>query len=252
MTEMNVTPPPPLPSEPRSDGAPLPVMSYATMAPSNQPARLSFIFGLLFFVPLAVPGIVAIVFGRRGVRVAKKEGGGGIRLARAGIILGVVNLLLTLAMVVSMPMALARARRQTLAVHCMANLRQIGMGTMLYANANKGFMPPTIDHIAATVPGMGLKRAFTCPACGTNPAKAPVTVSATVSSNYYYGPPAARLSQIRPASTTVIAYEPPSNHDNRSMALLFADGHVELITGPAMLKIAAELAAGQNPPPSKK
>jgi prepilin-type processing-associated H-X9-DG protein len=112
-------------------------------------------------------------------------------------------------------------------------------------------MPPSIDHIAAMVPGGG-GGILTCPACGSNPAKPPVTAGTTVSANYYYIPPAPRLTQLKPAATTVIAYEPPSNHDNRSMALLFADGHAEVITGPTMQKIAIELAAGQNPPPSKK
>jgi len=227
-------------------------MSYATMAPSNQPAMLSFIFGLLFFIPFAVPGIVAIAFGRRGVQAATKEGAGRLGLARLGIILGALNLVLTLACAIWMPFALSQARRQAMAVQCASNLRQLGLATMLYANANKGFMPPTIDHVAAMLPGGAGKQVFICPACGTNPAKPPVLVGTRVSSHYHYIPPAARLSQIKRVSSSVIAYEPPSNHDNRSMALLFADGHVELVTGPAMQKIAAELAAGQNPPPSKK
>jgi len=49
---------PPRSHEQQSRPQPLPVsdyvVSYATHAPVNQSARLSFIFGLLFFIPLAV------------------------------------------------------------------------------------------------------------------------------------------------------------------------------------------------------
>src|SRR5688500_6985433 len=74
---------------------PMQVMSYATLQPSNHAAVLSLVFGLLFFVPLFAPGNLAVVLGRRGVRVAKEQAAGRLGLARAGIVLGVLNLVLS-------------------------------------------------------------------------------------------------------------------------------------------------------------
>ena len=243
---------PPLPPQeppPPQQQQPLPVMGYATPAPSNQAAVLSFIFGLLLVIPL-LPGVLAIVFGRRGLKVAKEHGAGRSGLARLGIVLGAVNLVLSAAMAATLPFALINVRRQAMTVGCLSNLRSLGQATMIYAASNRGFLPPTIDHVAATVPGAVGARLFVCPACAGNAAKPPVITGTTVTSNYFYVAPAPRLSQIRQGARVVLAYEPPTNHDNRSMNVLFADGHAEVITGPAMTKIAAELAAGQNPPPS--
>jgi prepilin-type processing-associated H-X9-DG protein len=226
-------------------------MSYATPVATNQAALWSLVFGLLFFIPLAAPGVVAIVFGRRGTKTAKEHGTGRLGMARLGIALGIINLVLSLVYAASLPFALARARRAAETVACLSNLRQIGMAAMMYASGNRGFLPLTIDQIAATMPGTTGKPVFICPACGTNPAKPPVLVGTTVSSHYHYIPPVARISQIKQPSRTVLAYEPPTNHDNRSMNVLFADGHAESMHGPLMTKIAAELAAGQNPPPSQ-
>src|SRR5688572_20888182 len=89
-------PPPPMPVEPQPQ-PPMQVMSYATLQPSNHAAVLSLVFGLLFFVPLFAPGILAVVLGRRGVRAAKEDAAGRLGLARAGMVLGVVNLVLSLA-----------------------------------------------------------------------------------------------------------------------------------------------------------
>jgi prepilin-type processing-associated H-X9-DG protein len=265
MNETNATPPPPpipqqqqppIPEPPpptaHPSPAPLPVMSYATPAPSNQPAVLSFVFGLLFFIPFVAPGIAAILLGRRGVRAAKENAAGRLRLARLGIALGVLNLVLSLGFAVWTPFALRQARQQAVAVQCMSNMRQLGMGMMMYASTNRGWLPPTLDQLAASSPALAAGAAFNCPACGTNPAKPPVFTGQAISSHYHYVPSAGRLTQIRQPGRAVILYEPPTNHDNQSMNLLFADGHVERISGPVIQKIAAELAAGQNPPPSKK
>jgi prepilin-type processing-associated H-X9-DG protein len=240
-------PPPPPPTAQQ----PLPVMSYATQPPSNQAAVLSFVFGLLLVIPF-VPGVLAIVFGRRGLKVAKEHGVGRAGLARFGIVLGIVNIALSVGMGASLPFALINARRAATSIACASNLRSLGQAMMIYAAANRGLLPPTIDHIAPVVPGAAAARMFACPACAGNAAKPPVVTGTTVSSNYFYAAPAPRLSQIKQGARVVLAYEPPTNHDNRGMNVLFCDGHVEMITGPAMTRIAAELAAGQNPPPSHK
>ena len=240
--------------QPRPDPLPVDsyVMSYAAPRSTNQAAVLSVIFGLLFFIPLAVPGVAAIVFGRRGVKAAEQDAAGRRGLARLGILLGVLNLFLSLAAAVVLPVQLRIGGQQSLDVQCLSNMRQLGIGLMIYANANKGFLPPTLDELAA--PGLVPATVFACPACGANPAKPPVFVGVKVSSHYHYLRPAAKLTQVRGnPSRVVLLYEPVTNHDGRGVNLLFADGHAERMpVSPATTQVVAELVAGQNPPPSKK
>jgi prepilin-type processing-associated H-X9-DG protein len=252
MNETNIEPP--IPTMPAPPPLPQPatpaVMSYAPAQPSNNAAVLSLIFGLLLLLPF-VPGILAIVFGRRGMKAAKEQAVGREGLARLGIILGVLNIALSLAVAATLPFALMRARRAAMTVACASNLRNMGQIAMIYATQNRGYLPPTIDELAATLPGGAGTTLFVCPACGANPAKPPVLVTAKVSSHYFYIPPAPRISQIKQSGRTVLAYEPPGHHDNGGINVLFCDGHVEFISGAQVAKIVAELNAGQNPPPSK-
>ena len=251
MTETNVTPP----SQPPPQ-SPVPVMSYAPRAPSNHPAVLSFVLGLLVLVPLAVPGVLAILFGRRGLKLATEQGAGRLGLARLGIVLGVANVVLSLLFAAALPVMLAKARVQSRQVACAANLRALAQATMVYAAQNRGALPPSVDHLAAVFPGGpgggGVARLFTCPACAGNPAKPPVVVGVTVSSHYHLLVPAARVGQVKQPQRVVLLYEPLTHHDNRGMNIAFCDGHVEFVGGALAPKIAAELAAGQNPPPSMK
>jgi prepilin-type processing-associated H-X9-DG protein len=257
MTDTNVTPPPTpeAPPPPLPPQTPLPVMSYAAPGPSNQPAVLSFVFGLLVLVPLAVPGILAVLFGRRGLKMAREHGAGRAGLAKLGIVLGAINIVLSLLFAASLPFALVKARVQSRQVACAANLRALSQAAMVYAVQNRGALPLTIDHLAGAFPGGagggGAARLFTCPACAGNPAKPPVVVGATVNSHYHLLVPAARISQVKQPQNVVLLYEPLTHHDNRGMNIAFCDGHVEFVGGALASKIAAELAAGQNPPPSK-
>jgi prepilin-type processing-associated H-X9-DG protein len=227
-------------------------MSYATPEVKNMAAAWSLGLGLMFCLFPVVPGVAAIVMGRRGLRIARQHAAGRAKMATAGIVLGVINLVLSAIFFASIPVAARNARRAAQTVACLSNLRQLGLATVIYANGSKGFLPPTIDHVAGVMPGAVGGRVFACPACAGNAAKPPVTIGTTVSSNYYFVMPATRISGIRQANRTVIAYEPPSNHDNHLINLLFADGHAASVSGPLMTKVAAELAAGQNPPPSMK
>lgn len=62
------------------------------MAPSNWPAVVSAITGLLLCIPGL--GVVAIVSGLLGFRRARQLGGNGVNPARVGLVLGIVNLVI--------------------------------------------------------------------------------------------------------------------------------------------------------------
>jgi prepilin-type processing-associated H-X9-DG protein len=243
-------------SEPATDEPPAtpaaspPIIAYETPAPSNLPAVLSVVFGVLVFIPFL--GILTILLASRGLAAAR-EGAGRPRLARAGMILGIINLVLTAIWLATLPLAYIRAQRAAEQVRCLSNLRTIAQAEMIYASQNRGYLPPSFDVLVAsmpTTPPVTLTRTLGCPACAGNPAKPPATVGTRMRSNYVFLLWGARLTQVRKPTRTVLAYEPLTNHDGRGGAFLFVDGHVELLKPALATKVIAELQAGQNPPPS--
>jgi len=57
------------------------------------------------------------------------------------VVIGIIAVLIA----ILLP-ALQRARAQATTVACLSNLRQIATGFLLYANANKGYLPPLAEH----------------------------------------------------------------------------------------------------------
>ena len=53
---------------------------------------------------------------------------------------------------------------------------------------------------------------------------------------------------INAPATTVVLYEPMSNHGGDGMNVLFLDGHVEFLTKRSAAAMVAQLQRGQNPP----
>jgi prepilin-type processing-associated H-X9-DG protein len=83
----------------------------------------------------------------------------GFSLAELLVVIGIIAMLVS----ILMP-ALARAREQAQLVRCQSNLRQIGLGIQMYANANKGRFP-LASHTAAPIGWIDTLVPY-----GTNPA----------------------------------------------------------------------------------
>src|SRR4051812_716193 len=98
--------------------APL-VVDYAPQRPVNRPATASLGWGLLLFVPF-IAGILAIRFRRRGRPLARTLGGEGRGRARAGILLGWINVVLSVLFIASLPPAFIKARRAAETVQCLS------------------------------------------------------------------------------------------------------------------------------------
>jgi prepilin-type processing-associated H-X9-DG protein len=230
----------------RGPGEPT-VLDYRRPAAAQAPnpdASRGLLWGLLLPVPFA--GALAVHYGRRGLRAAREEGAGGRGRARAAVILGGINLALSAALLIVGPIWLIEARRQAQVVACMANLRQIGLGMMVYANANNGFFPASLDALPAV--GVPAGKAYECPACAGDQAKPPVTVGTVVPSHYVFALPLTRVHVATPASAMVLAYEPLTNHDGRGINVLFADGHAEWLSGPAATAVLATVAPSTTLP----
>lgn len=214
----------------------VPVIDYPTQSAGNPDANRALLCGLLVIVPF-ITGLLAIRYGRRGLAtVAAEPRAGGAGKARAGLVLGVVSIVVWSIAVVSLPPAFVRARQQAVRVHCMANLRQIGMGALMYAAANRGVLPASLDDVVG--PTMIPAQVLTCPAAAGDPSKPPASTGKYGNYGYVYLG-AGRRVNIRNAATTPLAYEPPTNHSDGFFNVLYFDGHAEVLQGAAAQAVLA-------------
>jgi prepilin-type processing-associated H-X9-DG protein len=128
--------------------------------------------------------------------------------------------------------ALSKSRMQATMVADMSNLRQIGLGAIMYANDNQGSLPPdlgatlkytnsptiylTPTHAQSAVPPFNVK---------------PEELAKWVNDNsdyVYLGKTLGKLATLNTAQT-IIAHEKFELAQNGSINLLYADGHVQLL-----------------------
>jgi prepilin-type processing-associated H-X9-DG protein len=222
----------------------VPVVDYSAPPPQNRNASRALLFGLLGFLPF-LPAILAIRYGRRGLRDAQADPKiGGHSAARAGMILGIVSVAVwTVLSILAVP-ATMRARQQAMRVQCASQLRQMAMGAFMYATANRGFLPPDMDTLTkGGVPAT----LFVCPACAGDPTKPVASTGAFGNYNYVYVGNGRKLSQIRSAMSVPIMYELPTNHSDPGINVAYADGHVEMLSGPSVATFLAQVAATTQP-----
>jgi prepilin-type processing-associated H-X9-DG protein len=230
--------PPPLPERPALDYV------ARQSEQSNVPAVVGLIFGVLLFVPF-VFGAAAVVLGRMGIRRADELQGRGRRAAKAAVVLGVVNLVLSVLLVAASFPAVGRARRQAMQVKCASNMRQIAFAVMMYAQDNRGMAPPNLDLVQRYFGPGGGPVVCTCPDAADH-GVSPAAVGRGTSYSYLYVAPAVpRLSQIPRAASTPMAYEPLANHGGRGINVVYWDGHVEWHNAAQAQVLIAQLRAAQ-------
>jgi prepilin-type processing-associated H-X9-DG protein len=215
----------------------------------SRAALWSLIFGILFFIPIAA--LLAIVLGVVGIAKTSRLRGRG--LAISGLILGCLGLAFA---ALILPAAVLRGLEGAHRVKCASNLRQIGQAIILYANENRGALPPRLEEVLMTQDIT--PEVMICPSSSETPVAGGYTQQKSLNLqpgghlSYVYLPSRgfnAAAYRIAGADRLVLVYEPLSHHKVGFNAL-FADGHVEFIYGPSAAKVEAELKAGQNPPPS--
>ena len=240
--------PPPLPPPVPPERPPLEYVRADPGGQSNTPATASLVCALLLFVPYAT-GIAALVLARKGQARAADLGGRGRGLARAGFVLGVINICLWVLLTIAAVPATMHARRQASQVKCASNLRQLYIAMMMYAQDNKGLVPPNFDPCIGTYM-TGAVGVCTCPEAAHHAAP-PASGGAYGNYSYVYVPPGvARMGQIHSAASVVAAYEPLANHGGRGSNFVFWDGHVEWHGAPRAQQLIAQIQATQAVPPA--
>lgn len=153
---------------------------------------------------------------------------------------------------------LSRARESARRTQCMSNIKQIGMGLIMYANENSETFPSDTAYSGASPAMRGLNllfdtyvsdnKFFNCPSDttvtdATNAGMSPSTSGGTeafTSTQCSYGydrshTPAdaadvALLADRPPATPSAIASS--ANHNGRGQNVVYVDGHVEFVLSP--------------------
>ena len=229
-----------------ASAAPPPVLSPGLSVPSKLSALAvtSLVLGILGWFTLGITALIGLVLGIIAlVRISGSRGAlGGKGLALAGtIVSGLFLLMLPILAALLLP-ALAQAKARAQSINCMNNMKQLALGSMMYANANKDKLPSAAswcDDIARYAPN---PRVFQCPS-GDPRQRCHYAFNARLSG--------IDLNHIANPARTVLIFEADGGwnlsggselmvgrprHRN-AIGLAFADGHCEITTASRLQNI---------------
>ncbi len=153
---------------------------------------------------------------------------------------------------------LSRARESSRRTQCMSNIKQIGMGLIMYANENSDTFPSDTAYSGASPAMRGLNllydtyvsdsKFFNCPSdttvtVATNAGMSTSTSGGTeafTSTQSSYGYDSSH-THTDAADVAILADRPPAtpsatastaNHNGRGQNVVYVDGHVEFVNSP--------------------
>lgn len=144
---------------------------------------------------------------------------------------------------------MGRARPAAQQIKCANNLRQIALACQQYAQDHGGRFPDSLGvvFLAEDIPA----EVFICPECNHTPATGPTTQAVvnnlTAGGHLSYLYVGKGLTNAA-GRTTVLLYEPLSNHRGRGINVIYADASRDWFPAPVAAKVIAELQSGHNPP----
>jgi hypothetical protein len=151
--------PAPLPFAATGQGAP------AATSRTSALAITSLVLGLLGLFTCGITALVGLIFGIVAVVKIKRSDGRvtGSGLAIAGICVSAVFLMMMPLFAALMLPALAKAKQKAMTINCENNLRQLGLGVIMYAGSNNDQFPPAAGWSDAISTYVGSTNAFKCP-----------------------------------------------------------------------------------------
>ena len=133
---------------------------------------------------------------------------------------------------------------------CESNLTQIGYSLQLYATANSGAYPDSLQVLVqdGTLPAELLlcPSSQDTPAPGASPAEQAVNLAKGPHQSYIY---IGKGMTAGPANQ-VLVYEPPSHHGKNGINALFSDGSVKLLAPSAANIAIPQASTGLSTGPS--
>ncbi len=246
---------PPIPNTPATVSLVCGILSVllAGLLAMLSTARIDPAIGISLFALAIITLIQVLAFGITAIRKTRIGSCAGKNRAVAGLLLGGVATLVMLASYGRIIQRLARSGSTDppARLTCQSHLRVIGLAMELYGNENHGLYPPRFEDLLLTQEITS--EVFICPATTDTkaPGQTPEAQAANLSNpghcSYIYLGAGKKINE---PPNIILAFEPPTNHQQAGMNVLYNDGHVDFISQPLAQKVAAELTAGQNPPPS--
>jgi prepilin-type processing-associated H-X9-DG protein len=215
MSELDV---PPVPGSP-AEKAPTKTSGLAVWSLVLGIAGIALCLGPLTGIPALIMGIIAL-------KNIRSSGGrlAGEGMAMGGVITGGISFVMiaVMAMMAGMLLpALARAREEARKAVCKSNLKNIGLGMMMYAQDNDNQFPAKLSQLYPEyLTDLDL---FMCPSSGKTITSADQIDTKTP----YVLVPGVPLGS---GGAVVLAYERRGMHEGGTN-VLFADGHVEWVSG---------------------
>ena len=193
---------------------------------------------LLVIVLIPLGCLAAIVYGIVALVRRGKSDGSQRRQDRIAVIsillaVGGLGLFFIIAILAAILLpAIGSAREHARMIQCVSNLKQIGVGLMMYAEDNHGFLPSHDDCRTALEQGYGLDaKLFECPRGDV----------------YRFLVDGQKIRQVENPSRTIMALCTSKHHKYSFVPVLYADGHVET-TEPARIADALEeMSPGEMP-----
>lgn len=190
-------------------------------------ATASLILGLIGVLGLGpLTGIPAVICGAVALdRIGKARGGlGGHGQALAGLVTGALSFITGIALLMGLLLypALGQARSKALQINDSANLKQLCIGLLMYAQDYDHQLP---GDLGLLFPYVANGRVFVVPNFGTTPPNGPADVAAGRCDYLYFGS-GLRLSEIRQPQQTPVVMTKPGLLAHGWVNVGYADGHV--------------------------